>query len=157
MTTTAIDTKPQLASFDVSGVWQGGLNTRVEARQFTLVVDEPPAIGGADDGANPIEYVLASLSGCVTVVIRTVAAELGVEVGAVETQASGTLDLRGFLGTADVSPHFQHLDLGITLSTTATAEQLAELQSRVAARCPLLNLVKDAGVDVRETWSVRDA
>lgn len=162
MTTTTTshrtrDDRPRLETFHTSGVWQGGLHTRVAARQFALDIDEPPAIGGADEGATPIEYVLASLNGCVTVVIQTVAKELGIRVGGIETKAAGTLDLRGFLGTADVSPHFQELTLSVTLTTTAGEQELSELRAQVDTRCPLLNLIKDAGVEPRVTWHVVSA
>jgi len=43
--------------------------TRVtaKARQFSIVIDEPPSLGGHDAGANPVEYLLASYAGCVNV------------------------------------------------------------------------------------------
>lgn len=151
------DDHPRLEEFRASGVWQGGLHTRVDARHFAIDVDEPPAIGGADEGANPIEHVLAALDGCLTVVVRTVADELGIRVGSIETEATGTLDLRGFRGTADVSPHFQHLQVSVTLTTTATEQQVRELRAQVTKRCPLLNLVKDAGVDLKVRWNVLSA
>ena len=30
-----------------------------KTRQFTLVVDEPQSLGGTDEDANPVEYILA--------------------------------------------------------------------------------------------------
>lgn len=151
------DDRRRPEDFRASGVWQGGLHTRVDARHFAIDVDEPPTAGGADEGANPIEYVLAALNGCLTVVVRTVADELSVRIGSIETDTTGTLDLRGFLGTADVSPHFHRLDLSLTLTTTATEQQVRELRAQVTKRCPLLNLVKDAGVDLRVRWNVLSA
>ncbi|MGC0252229.1 OsmC family protein [Pseudactinotalea sp. Z1748] len=155
MTATATRaTEPEIASIGVAGSWQTGTHTRVEARNFTLDVDEPPALGGADVGANPIEYILTGLSGCLGVVVQVVAAELGITVSGIESSATGDLDLRGFRGTAEVSPHFQSVDLQVHLTTTATADEVAELRRQVTARCPVLNLITDAGVDVHETWHV---
>ncbi len=160
MTATAVpttDTTPRLADFTATGRSTGSLSTAVNAREFDFVVAEPPSFGGTDEGANPIEYLLGSLNGCVTVVIETIAAELGITVEHTETHATGTLDLRGFAGTADVSPHFQQLTLTLTLTTDAPEAELAELQARVLRRCPVYNLIKDAGVDIREVWQVRPA
>ena len=157
MTTTATpttDPTPRLAEFAATGRSTGSLSTAVNARTFDFVVAEPPSFGGTDEGANPIEYLLGSLNGCVTVVIETVAAELGIAVVSVRTHASGTLDLRGFAGTADVSPHFQQLTLTLTLTTAVPEAELGELQARVLRRCPVYNLIKDAGVDIREEWTV---
>lgn len=157
-TTTAApttDPTPRLASFTATGRSTGQLSTAVSARQFGFVVAEPPSLGGTDEGANPIEYVLGALNGCVTVVVETVAAELGIAVDGVATDATGTLDIRGFAGTADVSPHFQTLTLTITLTTAVPEEELGELKAQVVRRCPLFNLVRDAGVPIEETWVVQ--
>lgn len=159
-TTTAArttDPTPRLASFTATGRSTGQLSTAVSARQFGFVVAEPPSLGGTDEGANPIEYVLGALNGCVTVVVETVAAELGISVDGVATDATGTLDIRGFAGTADVSPHFQTLTLTITLTTAVPEEELGELKAQVVRRCPLFNLVRDAGVPIEETWVVQAA
>lgn len=158
MTATAVpttDPTPRLAQFSATGTSKGALSTAVRARQFEFVVAEPPSLGGTDEGANPIEYLLGSLNGCVTVVVETIAAELQIAVASVETDATGTIDLRGFAGTADVSPHFQQLTLTLTLTTSATEPEVAELREQVLRRCPVFNLIRDAGVDLREVWQVR--
>jgi|SRR5690625_1085325 len=158
MTATAVpttDPTPRLADFTATGTSTGSLSTAVRARQFDFVVAEPPSLGGTDEGANPIEYLLGSLNGCVTVVIETIAAELGLAVENVATSATGTIDLRGFAGTADVSPHFQQLTLTLTLTTAVPEAELGELKAQVLRRCPVFNLIKDAGVDIREVWDVR--
>jgi uncharacterized OsmC-like protein len=160
MTTTTIpttDPTPRLADFTATGTWKGEFSTAVEARRFGFVVAEPTSFGGTDEAANPIEYLLGSLNGCVSVVVETVAKELGVPIVALATHATGTLDLRGFAGTADVSPHFQHLTLTLELTTDASEDQLAELEAQVLRRCPIFNLIKDAGVDIRDEWIVRAA
>ena len=161
ITTTAVspvrayDPTPRLADFSAAGRWKGRLSTAVEARRFAFTVAEPTSLGGTDEAANPIEYLLGSLAGCVSVVVETVAGELDIPVAAFESHAAGTLDIRGFLGTADVSPHFQHLTLTLTLTTPVPESGLVELKDQVRRRCPLLNLLTDAGVDVREDWVVR--
>lgn len=151
------DPTPRLASFTAGGTWKGALSTVVEARQFSFVVAEPTSLGGTDEAANPIEYLLGSLDGCVSVVVETVAKELGITFDALETLATGTIDLRGFAGTADVSPHFQSLTLTLALTTAASEAEIDELKALVLRRCPLLNLIKDAGVDVRDVWVVNHA
>lgn len=151
-TTTTTDPTPRLADFTATGTWRGKFSTDVAARQFGFTVAEPESLGGTDESANPIEYLLGSLNGCISVVVESVASELGVAVEALETRADGTLDLRGFRGTADVSPHFQQLTLTLSLRSDAPPEALEELRAQVQRRCPVLNLIKDAGVDLREVW-----
>ena len=151
----AYDPTPRLADFSAAGRWKGRLSTSVEARRFGFTVAEPTSLGGTDEAANPIEYLLGSLAGCVSVVVETVAGELDVPVAAFESHATGTLDIRGFLGTADVSPHFQQLTLTLALTTSVPEAELADLKDQVRRRCPLLNLLTDAGIDLREVWVVR--
>jgi uncharacterized OsmC-like protein len=43
-----------------------------------FTVDEPPALGGADKAANPVEYALASLGSCQAITYRVWAAQLGI-------------------------------------------------------------------------------
>ncbi len=50
-------------TFKVAGRSEAPARIAVQARQFKLVVDEPPALGGEDQGANPVEYILAGFAG----------------------------------------------------------------------------------------------
>lgn len=153
-TARTTDPTPRLADFTATGTWRGSFSTDVTARDFTFTVAEPESLGGTDESPNPIEYLLGSLNGCVSVVVETIAQELGITVEALSTHATGSIDLRGFLGTADVSPHFQQLTLTLTLTTDAPESDLAELRAQVLRRCPVFNLVRDAGVDLREVWEI---
>lgn len=42
-------------TFQVRAEAESATRTRAEARQFAVVIDEPPALGGTDAGANPVE------------------------------------------------------------------------------------------------------
>lgn len=59
--------------FKVSAKSENSTKTTVKARNFSIVIDEPPILGGKDEGANPVEYVLAALAGCLNVVGHVVA------------------------------------------------------------------------------------
>ena len=37
--------------------------TVVKARGFDIIIDEPTEMGGTNEGANPVEYILASYAG----------------------------------------------------------------------------------------------
>jgi uncharacterized OsmC-like protein len=52
---------------------------------------------GEDHGANPVEYVLAALDGCLTTSLIYHAAAQGIKIDEVETSFSGDLNLHGFL------------------------------------------------------------
>lgn len=47
---------------DFDGVCQ----THTRSQHFVFEKDEPPVLLGKDHGANPVEYALAALNGCLT-------------------------------------------------------------------------------------------
>ena len=51
-------------NFIIKGEAQTAARFEAKARQFRIVIDEPPYLGGNDKGANPFEYLLASFGGC---------------------------------------------------------------------------------------------
>jgi uncharacterized OsmC-like protein len=59
----------------IEGEAQSAARFSANARQFNIVIDEPPQLGGEDLGANPVEYLLASYAGCINVVAHLTARE----------------------------------------------------------------------------------
>jgi len=66
----------KLLTFKVSGHSENNTKTIVNARNFKLVIDEPESLGGNNEGATPVEFLLAALVGCLTVVGNLVAKEM---------------------------------------------------------------------------------
>lgn len=66
---------------------------------FVMHADEPPVLLGEDNGANPVEYVLAGLSGCMTTTLVYKAAGLGLNLEEVSSEFEGDIDLQGLLET----------------------------------------------------------
>ncbi len=112
-TLDAIRKKPEIAKFQfrARNKWEsGGLNSTTisdfdgacqlmpHAQPFTFIADEPPVLLGTDQGANPVEYLLTALAGCVTTSIVVHAAAKGIQIEQMECRLEGDIDLRGFLG-----------------------------------------------------------
>lgn len=134
--------------------WQSGLQTHNQIRGFDpVVMDEPKALGGEDQGPNPLEYLVASLNGCKGVMIPLVAKELDFQFSELSFDTKGTVDLRGLMGEPGVSTHFQSLTFQVSIKTEESAERLQALQSAVAERCPVYNLLRDAGVSLQTEWA----
>ncbi|MFJ6416599.1 OsmC family protein [Paeniglutamicibacter sp. NPDC091659] len=129
------------------------MRTTVDIREFSFDIDEPVRIGGTDTAPTPMEFVAGAVNGCVSVVVEQVAKELGIEFTALETYSIATQDTRGFAGTADVSPFFHSYRLEIHVETALddTARQ-EELTAQVHRRCPAINLVQAAGVNLDINW-----
>jgi len=82
-------------------------DTRTET--FVMDNDEPQILLREDNGANPVEYVLHALAGCLTTTMVYHAAARGIQLEGVESSLEGDLDLHGFLGLKDVPRGYQKL------------------------------------------------
>ena len=57
-----------------------GMATRCTSRGMSFVLDEPPSLGGKDEGMNPLEAVLSALGACKCVVARAFAKPNGIRL-----------------------------------------------------------------------------
>jgi len=125
-----------------------------EFGQVTL--DEPVAHGGTCQGPSPLQAVLGALCGCEAVTFSRTAAELGLRYESLDFEAAFTIDIRGRLGDRSVRPHFQTVRVRAVVATAGPMDELAAVIEETEARCPVMNLLLDAKVDLRIEW-VRDS
>ncbi len=142
-----------IVTTSAEAAWEQGMCTSIKVREFgDIVMDEPPALGGTDRGPNPMEFVMAALDGCVAVMINLIAGEMNFQFSEMKLKAHGALDVRGLMGTAEVCRHFQEVTLNVTLKTAESTERLDLLREKVHNRCPAINLLRDAGVNLKANW-----
>ncbi|MDA2989749.1 MAG: OsmC family protein, partial [Actinomycetota bacterium] len=72
----------------------------------------------------------------------------------IDFEAAATIDIRGRSGDRSVRPHFQTVKLMARVYSPSTQAKLDELVEEVEARCPVMNLMKDAGVRLDIRWQV---
>jgi uncharacterized OsmC-like protein len=133
------------AAFAVTGQLAGTTEVTIRARGHELTVDEPPVLGGADLGANPVEHALIALASCQAITYRFWAAQLGIDLDGLEVVAEGDLDVRGFFGFDDaVRPGFSSVRLKVTPSGPETAERYQQLADAVDAHCPVYDIFSHA-------------
>lgn len=142
-TCEALKKKPELgqAYFRVHNTWENGAQNRISIANFyaageeqvrkmpyKLQADEAPALLGLDKGPNPVEYLLAALSSCMTTSIIYHAAARGIEIESLESDFKGDLDLRGFLDVAkDVPKGYQKIEATFHVKTNASVQEIEEL------------------------------
>jgi uncharacterized OsmC-like protein len=109
---------------------------------FILDADEPKVLLGTDRGANPVEYVLTALAGCLTTSLIYHAAARGIAVEEVESHLEGDLDLRGFLGISeDVRNGYDNIRVSFKIKADAPEAQLRELVELAQKRSPVFDIV----------------
>jgi uncharacterized OsmC-like protein len=109
---------------------------------FVLDADEPKVLLGTDRGANPAEYVLTALAGCLTTSLVYHAAARGIAVEEVESHLEGDLDLMGFLGLSEeVRNGYENIRVTFKIKADATEEQLRELVQLAQNRSPVFDII----------------
>lgn len=143
-TIEAVKTNPEIATFHFRGsnTWIGGDHNRstikdfygacqehrIESEPFVIDNGEPPVLLGQDKGANPVEYLLSALMGCMTTTMVYHAAARGIEIKAVDTESEGDIDLRGFLGLSNtIRKGYQNIRVRMRVKSDAKPETLREL------------------------------
>ncbi len=91
------------------------------SRNFSITIDEPPALGGTDHGAMPVEYTLASLAGCLNVVAFVIAKELEIEIKSLKIHVEGTINPDKFL-TGDSPDRAGFKDISVKLEVDSDAD-----------------------------------
>lgn len=147
---------PWVKSVRAAGSWQGSMTTELRVREFGFRSDEPVAVGGTNSAPTPMELMAGAVNGCITVTVESVAKELGIHLDHIETETSAHMDVRGFQGTADVSPHFIDYTLTLRISSPSSDTLRSDLRTRVEKRCPAVNLIRDAGVPFELLWEFTD-
>lgn len=116
----------------------------VKLGKYSVVVDEPAALGGGNTAPNPVEYYLTSLLSCHVVTYRVWAAQLGIALDDVSASAEGDLDIRGFFGFDDsVRSGFQEVRVTVKLTGPESRERYLELHEKVEQHCPVLDLTRN--------------
>ena len=121
-----------------------GMMTEIDFGEYGyFATDEPESHGGTGEGPSPLQTVLGALCGCESV---------GFTYEGIVFEAEFTIDIRGRLGVEGVRPHFQTIRVEATVTTTESEERLAEVVEETERRCPVFNLVTDAGVKTEMRW-----
>ena len=114
--------------------------SRHEAFEFTN--GEPPVLLGHNEGANPVEFLLHALAGCVTTTTVLHAAARGIEIDSLSTTLVGDIDLQGLLALDDVPAGYQGIRIEMDIrAKNASDAELDDLLQFAQAHSPVCNTV----------------
>jgi uncharacterized OsmC-like protein len=120
--------------------------------KWTFQVDEPEEDGGSNSGPNPMHHFVASLVGCQNEQAQVVAEEIGIKADKINFTVDVSLNLSGFMGDSENSEGcFKLVKINAEVSGV-NADQAKTLGIKVDARCPILSLLRSAGVVIESTW-----
>lgn len=119
-----------------------GVEDTSRSEPFTFTNGEPPVLLGDNEGANPVEFLLHALAGCVTTTTVLHAAARGIAIESLTTRLVGDIDLQGLLALADVPAGYSQIRIEMDIrSPNATDEQLDDLLRFAQDHSPVCNTV----------------
>ncbi len=127
-----------------------GLRTDVRSRDHRVVVDEPAALGGSDEGQTPMELALGALGACLAIMASLFAPAHGVELRGSRVIVEGDLDPDGLQGKAPVRPGFQEVRCRFEVDTPSPREHVQALVEHIQRACPVTDSLRN-GVQIRVT------
>ncbi|CAE6484166.1 MAG: OsmC family protein [Candidatus Nitrosotenuis sp.] len=124
--------------------FDGACSMHNRAISFVIDEDEPPVLLGQDKGANPVEYALTALAGCLTTSLVYHASARGIKIDEVESTLEGNLDIRGFLGLSEgIRNGYDGIQVTFKIKSDAPKEQLQELVDIAKKRSPVFDIVSN--------------
>jgi uncharacterized OsmC-like protein len=156
-TIDVIKQNPEISKFKfrATNSWQDGTYSQATVKTFygalqeddsrsplVFDIDEPPVLLGDNQGANPVEYLLVGLSGCLTTALVAHAAAKGIELKSVQSRLEGDLDVQGFLGLSDTIPvAYQEIRVSFRIDADISDEEKQELVEMAQKYSPVFNSV----------------
>jgi len=109
---------------------------------FEFTNGEPPVLLGNNEGANPVEFLLHALAGCVTTTFVLHAMARGITIKELSTELKGNIDLQGLLGLDDSVPAgYEQIDIKMKVKADCSDEQLDALLAYAQQHSPVCNTV----------------
>jgi len=112
----------------------------------------PELLGGTDKGLMPLEALVAAYAGSLNVVGNFVAKTMEFDLRNWELTVWAEFDPRGIYGLTKVPKPIKVMHVEGLVTTSESANRLAQLRKATAERCPVHNLLKSAGVRFNEKW-----
>lgn len=114
--------------------------SRTDAFEFTN--GEPPVLLGANEGANPVEFLLHALAGCVTTTTVLHATARGIQIESLSTELVGKIDVQGLLALDDTVPvGYEEIQIKMDIKANCSDEELDDLLAFAKDHSPVCNTV----------------
>jgi len=126
----------------IQGFFGAGQEDESRAEAFEFDNGEPPVLLGANEGANPVEFLLHALAGCVTTTTVLHAAARGIEIRSLSTELTGTIDLQGLLDLdPDATVGYEEIRIRMKIEADCSDDELDSLLEFARAHSPVCSTV----------------
>lgn len=147
--------KPRMVNnFTITGDCISHARTDVEVRDVDVTIDEPTQRGGTNMGLTPVETLMAALLGCTNVIGHKCAEKHGVEFDEMSVTADVAFDRSGTQLMEEIDVPFPKIVLKINVTTGADDAAIEKVKSDLGKFCPLAKVIRQAGTEIEEVWTV---
>ena len=110
--------------------------------EFTFEADHPEIFASEDNGATPVELVLAGLASCLTAGVAAVAQMRDIQLNSVKATLEAGMDLQGILGIdSDVRNGFDGIKVHFDIDADASDEDIKALVAQSQKRSAVFDIV----------------
>lgn len=110
----------------------------VKAGNHVMIVDQTEGGGGMDAGPSPLEYLFASLAGCVGTVARIVAMQKRIPLKGMDMKVEGAFDLETLLGKGKENrAGFTGIKVVLHIDADISRKEKEDFIAEVESRCPV--------------------
>ncbi len=103
-----------------------------------FIIDQPVAAGGKNEGPNPLEVFLSSLSACICTIGRIVANQKRIKLRSIEAEVEGDIDKAFLMGMTDEGrAGFTQIRSLVKIDADLTDEEKVEFLHEIERRCPI--------------------
>lgn len=114
-----------------------------EIREHKVVIDQPHASGGTNEGPSPLEYFLFSLAGCIGTIARIAAHQKKISLRSMQVKVDADLDSAGLMGQkTENRTGFQQVRVFAEIDADLSEEEKKVFLDEVCERCPLHDNIK---------------
>jgi uncharacterized OsmC-like protein len=126
----------------IKGFYGAGGEDTSRPRPFEFTNGEPPVLLGDNEGANPVEFLLHALAGCVTTTFVLHAMARGIVIRELSTELEGDIDLQGLLGLDETVPAgYREIRIKMHVKADCSDEALNDLLAYAKQHSPVCNTV----------------
>jgi uncharacterized OsmC-like protein len=111
-------------------------------KAFTFDADHPEIFASEDNGATPVEMVLAGLASCLTAGVASVAQNRNIQLNSVKATLEAGMDLYGILGIdSDVRNGFEGIKVTYDIDADASKEEIEALVAQSQKRSAVYDVI----------------
>lgn len=114
-----------------------GMQVEVSAAGFKMIFDEPEAMGGTNQGMNPMSASLGVMGACQTIVAYMFAKAHQIDLEDFYVDIEGDMDMGNLMGQTEGRTGFKEIRYKMHFKSSASVEKLEKFAEFIEGACPV--------------------